>query len=122
VISQAFIIRENMVLMVKQYTTRGAIVWTFPGGHIEQNESPIQACIREVKEETNYDINIKELLYSNYKKYIYLCEITGGILYINKELSENKELIDAAWVSFKEDVFDSKTIPIINIYLDKKNH
>lgn len=121
-ISQAFIIRENMVLMVKQYTTRGAIVWTFPGGHIEQNESPIQACIREVKEETNYDINIKELLYSNYKKYIYLCEITGGILYINKELSENKELIDAAWVSFKEDVFDSKTIPIINIYLDKKNH
>lgn len=120
-ISQALIIQENKVLMVKQYTKRGAIVWTFPGGHIEENESPIEACLREVKEETNYDVCIKEILHSNDKKYTYLCEIAGGELYINKELSENKELIDAAWISFEEDIFDSKTLPIINIYLDKKH-
>ncbi len=29
---------------------------TFPGGHVEDNEDCEQACIREMKEETNLDI------------------------------------------------------------------
>lgn len=29
---------------------------TFPGGHVEDNEATIEACIREVKEETGLDI------------------------------------------------------------------
>lgn len=31
--------------------------WLPPGGHIEWNENPIQAAIREVKEETGLDIS-----------------------------------------------------------------
>jgi 8-oxo-dGTP pyrophosphatase MutT (NUDIX family) len=30
--------------------------WLFPGGHIEQNESPNDAIVREVKEETGLDL------------------------------------------------------------------
>jgi 8-oxo-dGTP pyrophosphatase MutT (NUDIX family) len=29
--------------------------WLFPGGHIEENETPDQAVLREVKEETGLD-------------------------------------------------------------------
>ncbi|WP_307449681.1 NUDIX hydrolase [Paenibacillus sp. V4I3] len=35
--------------MVKQYVQRGDIVWNFPGGGIEEYETPEQACIRETK-------------------------------------------------------------------------
>ena len=43
------IIRNNKVLMVhhKKHDT-----WLFPGGHIEKNETPDDAAVREVKEET----------------------------------------------------------------------
>jgi len=33
-------------------------VWIYPGGHIEANETPDEAVIREVKEETGLDIEI----------------------------------------------------------------
>ncbi len=32
--------------------------WLFVGGHINDNESPEEAVLREVKEETNLDVNL----------------------------------------------------------------
>ena len=32
--------------------------WLAPGGHVEPNEDPVQAVIREVKEETGLDVRI----------------------------------------------------------------
>lgn len=46
-IAEAIIIQNNSVLMFKQYVQRGDIVWNFPGGGIEEGESPEQACIRK---------------------------------------------------------------------------
>ena len=40
--------------------------WLLPGGVIEKDESPRQACIREVKEETNLDIQPSKLLCVDY--------------------------------------------------------
>ena len=33
-------------------------VWLYPGGHIEANETPDEAVVREVKEETGLDVEI----------------------------------------------------------------
>jgi 8-oxo-dGTP pyrophosphatase MutT (NUDIX family) len=32
--------------------------WLAPGGHVEPNEDPVQATLREVKEETGLDVRI----------------------------------------------------------------
>ena len=48
------IIKNNKVLLIKQ--TKGH--WGFPKGHIEENETEIETAIREVKEETNLDVEI----------------------------------------------------------------
>ena len=32
--------------------------WLAPGGHVEPNEDPVQAVLREVKEETGFDVEL----------------------------------------------------------------
>lgn len=50
----AVIIKEGKTLLIEQL--RGD--WSFPKGHVEDNETEKETAIREVKEETNIDINI----------------------------------------------------------------
>ena len=56
--ASVFVLKESKVLMLKQ--TRSNF-WLLPGGHIEDGELPHEAVIREVKEETNLDIEILEI-------------------------------------------------------------
>ena len=95
-IAQALVIQENKVLMVKQYVERGDIVWNYPGGNIEKNETPEQACIREVKEETGYDVEIKVLLFKSFHKYTFVGEIKGGQLFCDLENEDNNDIIEVA--------------------------
>jgi 8-oxo-dGTP diphosphatase len=36
--------------------------WAVPSGGFEEGESPEECCIREIKEETGYDVKITKLL------------------------------------------------------------
>lgn len=49
---EAVIVHNGRVLMVLHTKLNK---WLFPGGHIDENETPDQAVIREVKEETGLD-------------------------------------------------------------------
>ncbi len=42
------------VLLVQVKNLKGKKIWTFPKGHIEAGETPRQAALREVLEETGY--------------------------------------------------------------------
>lgn len=55
---------EEKILLVKQYRQAlGAVTIELPGGIINDDETPEQAVIREVKEETGYEIREIEFLY-----------------------------------------------------------
>ena len=56
-IAISLIKHENKFLITKRSNTKFlAGLWEFPGGKIEKSETPRDAIIREVKEETNLDI------------------------------------------------------------------
>lgn len=116
-ISQGFVLQDNMVLMVQQHVQRGEIVWNFPGGGIHHGESPEDACIREIKEETGYEVKIKELLIQESKKFTYLAEIVGGKMFVDKNLKDNEDIIDVSWVSLDDKTkWDHITRPIFDLY------
>ncbi len=50
----AIIIKEGKVLLLQEVEGH----WSFPKGHVENNETEIETVAREVKEETNLDIII----------------------------------------------------------------
>jgi 8-oxo-dGTP diphosphatase len=112
--SQGVLIQNNHILMVKQYVQRGDIVWTFPGGGIEEGETPEEACIRELKEETGFTIKVLKLIDTTKENYIFMVEILSGTLFLDKMNKDNDDIIDVDWISLNEDdMFDNYTRPTI---------
>lgn len=52
---ETFLVRENKVLLRMHDKYK---IWLGAGGHIELDENPVQAAIREVKEEVGIDVAI----------------------------------------------------------------
>ena len=55
----AVIVNEDKIL-IAQRAKDG--FWEFPGGKIDEGESPMECVVREMKEELNIDIEVKKFL------------------------------------------------------------
>jgi len=121
-VSQALIIRDGKLLMVKQFVSDGRIVWNFPGGGMEGNETPEEACIREVKEETGYDAEVIRLLYKDEYKYTFIAEIIGGKLGFDQTIEDNDDLLAVSWISLDDvDKFDGFITPLLELFQEQEN-
>ena len=58
----AIIVRDNKVFATQRGYGEWKDWWEFPGGKIEEGESPQDALKREILEELNADISVGELL------------------------------------------------------------
>src|SRR5690554_3429200 len=67
----AAIIKENDKILIAQRGSNksNALKWEFPGGKIEENETPEESLIREIKEELNIDIKVVDFFCENTYKY-----------------------------------------------------
>jgi 8-oxo-dGTP diphosphatase len=65
VLASGCILRDHSgrILLVKPTYKPG---WEIPGGMVEANESPIQACLREAQEEIGLEVNLGRLLCVDY--------------------------------------------------------
>ncbi len=97
------IIEDNNVLLIKHKIGH----WDFPKGHVEGKETEVETAKREVKEETNLDVEIQEdkkytIEYltdkGNMKQVIYFIakKIAGEII------PQESEVSDIRWVNFEE--------------------
>lgn len=97
------VIDNEKVLLVKH----NAGHWDFPKGHVEENETEMETAIREVKEETNVDVEIQE-------KNRYVIEYSHKedttkqvVFFIAKKINGNikaqeSEISIVKWMSFEE--------------------
>lgn len=53
--------RGGEILLMKRTGGVGAGGWFLPGGHIEGNERPVEAAVREVREETGIELQAEGL-------------------------------------------------------------
>ncbi len=63
---KGIVIYDDKVLILKRVrpSSDGLGYWELPGGGLEYGETPHQALIRELKEETNLDIKILKPVYT----------------------------------------------------------
>jgi len=59
--SRVIIVNKERILLIHRFKN-GREYYVLPGGAIEKDESPENAAIREIKEETNLDIELGPLL------------------------------------------------------------
>lgn len=91
---------EGRVLLVQRGHEPERGRWTIPGGKVEQGESPAEAVLREVREETGLDVEVHEELWSlvkpvdderDYEIHDFRATVVGG------ELRPGDDAPDARW-------------------------
>jgi len=105
---RTLVFNEGKILLVQEAKMFDKGKWSLPGGWCDIDTTPAEAAIKEVKEESGYEVKITKLLgiqdrrnYHKSKMYdvyniFFLAEVVGG------SNNPNFEVIKADWFDMKE--------------------
>lgn len=108
--AKSFIVNENKLLIIKRSddNVQKPGIWEIPGGRLNPNEDQIVGLKREIKEETNLDIDvIKPLTIRKFTREDnqkieltnFLCKLPDAL---NNKLKLSKEHTDYEWVELNK--------------------
>jgi ADP-ribose pyrophosphatase YjhB (NUDIX family) len=86
------------ILLVRLSYDQGQ--WTMPGGNIDPGESPAEAVVREVREETGLQVTVEDVYAVYWRRDIdgiqfgFRCHVTGGVL-----APDGREILEARYFS-----------------------
>src|SRR5579875_2625816 len=121
--AQVVLLRGDRILLAR-HERPGHTYWVLPGGAVEEGETPEEAAVREVREETGLEVQLTHLLFTQdpqpngditigSRRYTYLGEIVGGTLCQVEDRDggsrEKGYLAGVQWLRFDERVFDAAT-------------
>ncbi|WP_309235161.1 NUDIX hydrolase [Streptomyces lunaelactis] len=100
-ISTAIITSDGKVLMIRRRVAEGELLWAFPGGGIEQGETPEQAAVRETTEEVGLEVKAVKILgdrvhpKSGHHMTYVACELVAGEAHV----ADAEELAEVEWLT-----------------------
>ena len=118
-VSAAIIMKDNKIFVTQRGYGEFKDWWEFPGGKVEEGETPEECLKREIKEELKADINIDKYLctveydYPNFhlKMECFICSLIDGHLelveaedakFITKDQLDNIDFLPADLLVVKE--------------------
>ena len=110
---RGLVLKDNELAVIFRRKIKGEKVeeyYAIPGGGVEENETLEEALIRELKEELNIEVNVKDLVFKIEQEdrieYFYNCEYLSGTFELNGEEIERNCL---------ENYYEPTFIPIDRI-------
>ena len=103
-VSVAIITDQGKVLMVRRRVKEGDLSWVFPGGAIEAGETPNEAAVREVEEETGLEVEAVKALgdrvhpKSGVPMFYVAARLVGG----EARVADADELAEVTWIRHSE--------------------
>ena len=103
VVGTAALVRDgNGRILVARHTYRRYVPWGLPGGWVRRGESPAEALVRELREETALDVEITHPLTVRLESpahltVVYEARLVGGTFRPSAEVSEVRFLERGAW-------------------------
>ena len=105
----AIIEKDDRILIAQRLKGEFAGLWEFPGGKIEEGETPEKALVREIEEEFDTELNVNNLLTTVEHQYdtfylimdCFICSIKSGDLVLHDHMAYkwiNPNVEDIDWV------------------------
>lgn len=127
---KGIVIYHHQVLILKRTkpSRDGLGFWELPGGGLEYGETPHEALIRELKEETNLDIKILKPVYTftairpNYQTVGigFLCIPTNNYVHISEEHTEYKFVYSNQLLEYLDEKIYNDIIECLKEYENMK--
>lgn len=99
----AVVFDGDKILVIQQ----AAGHWGFPKGHVEEGETEVETAIREIKEETNVDVEINEK-FRYVEKYFPKEDVEKDVVFFvaqkigGENIAQEEEVQNIVWVSCEE--------------------
>ena len=105
-VAAAIIIHDNQIFATQRGYGKWKDWWEFPGGKIEENETPQEALVREIREELDTEIAVGDLFDTVEYDYpdfhlsmkCYICTVVSGNLVLKEHEAArwlNRENLDS---------------------------
>ena len=115
----AIILKEGRIFATQRGYGEFKGWWEFPGGKMEPGESPQEALKREIREELDAEVEVRELLetvewdYPNFHltMHCFICSLLSESLHLNEHEA-------ASWLTY-ETLRSVKWLPADEILLDR---